>query len=65
MEGRGGQFGKAYNSSTHHTLQAMGMAALLYWLVGMAGYVTFKGRTAGDLLRNFGAAHVMVGHACS
>ncbi|KAG1666993.1 hypothetical protein FOA52_014305 [Chlamydomonas sp. UWO 241] len=28
----------------------------VYWLVGLAGYVTFRSRTAGDLLRNFGAA---------
>ncbi len=43
--------------------QAMGTSAVLYWLVGMSGYLTFKSRTAGDLLRNFGAANV-VGLSC-
>lgn len=38
----------------------MAVAAMLYWLVGVAGYVTFRSRTAGDILRNFGAAHVGV-----
>ncbi|GFR46782.1 hypothetical protein Agub_g8413, partial [Astrephomene gubernaculifera] len=37
---------------------AMGMSGLLYFLVGVGGYLTFRNRTAGDLLRNFGAAHV-------
>ncbi len=35
------------------------MTATLYGLVGLAGYMTFKSRTAGDLLRNFGSAHVV------
>ena len=38
----------------------MGLAACLYFIVGCCGYLTFKDRTAGDLLRNLGAAHVVV-----
>lgn len=37
----------------------MGLTAALYWIVGIGGYLTFKSRTAGDLLRNFGAANVV------
>jgi amino acid permease len=36
---------------------AMGMCAALYWVVGLAGYLCFGQRTAGDLLRNFGGSH--------
>ncbi|KAJ9516084.1 hypothetical protein QJQ45_024517 [Haematococcus lacustris] len=39
--------------------QSLALAGGLYWLVGLAGYVTFRSRTAGDLLRNFGAANVV------
>lgn len=38
----------------------MGLAATLYFLVGSSGYITFRGRVAGDVLRNFGAANVTV-----
>lgn len=38
--------------------QALGFSAVLYWVVGVGGYSVFKSRTAGDLLRNFGATHV-------
>eukprot|EP00798_Chlamydomonas_sp_ICE-L_P001628 gene1628-33018_t len=41
------------------TTLAMFLAAFTYWLVGVCGYIAFKDRTSGDLLRNFGAAHVM------
>lgn len=30
--------------------------AVLYWAVGFGGYATFRQRTAGDVLRNFGGA---------
>lgn len=36
----------------------MGLSGALYWIVGVFGYLTFRNRTAGDLLRNFGAANV-------
>lgn len=36
----------------------MGLSSLLYFIVGVGGYITFRNRTAGDLLRNFGAADV-------
>jgi len=38
----------------------MALAATLYFVVGSCGYLTFKDRTAGDLLRNLGGAHVVV-----
>eukprot|EP00983_Pelagomonas_calceolata_P117004 1160374-Pelagomonas_calceolata.AAC.6 len=41
----------------------MGLAACLYFVVGCCGYLTFKDLTAGDLLRNLGAAHVVVSAA--
>jgi hypothetical protein len=37
---------------------ALLFAAGVYFLVGMSGYLMFRSRTAGDLLRNFGAASV-------
>lgn len=37
---------------------AMFLSASLYWLVGLGGYMLFRHRTSGDLLRNFGAASV-------
>ncbi len=37
----------------------MGLSALVYWIVGVGGYLMFKQRTAGDLLRNFGGASAM------
>ncbi|KAF5832059.1 hypothetical protein DUNSADRAFT_12202, partial [Dunaliella salina] len=38
---------------------SMGLAACLYFIVGCCGYLVFKDRTSGDLLRNLGAAHVV------
>ena len=35
----------------------MGTVAALYWLVGLGGYLCFRQRTSGDLLRNFGSQH--------
>lgn len=37
----------------------MSIAATLYWVVGIGGYMTFRARTSGDLLRNLGAAHAV------
>lgn len=37
----------------------MSIAATLYWVVGIGGYMTFRARTSGDLLRNLGAAHAI------
>ncbi|KAG2489705.1 hypothetical protein HYH03_011812 [Edaphochlamys debaryana] len=37
---------------------AMTVSSSLYWVVGVCGYLTFRNRTAGDILRNFGAANV-------
>eukprot|EP00798_Chlamydomonas_sp_ICE-L_P022492 gene22492-29619_t len=42
----------------HVTDMAMGTIALMYAVVGGCGYITFKDRTAGDLLRNIGGAHL-------
>ncbi|MEW5298487.1 MAG: hypothetical protein WDW36_001604 [Sanguina aurantia] len=41
------------------TDMGMSIAATLYWVVGMGGYMTFRARTSGDLLRNLGAAHAV------
>jgi sodium-coupled neutral amino acid transporter 10 len=37
----------------------MGLCAALYWVVGLAGYLCFGGRTSGDLLRNLGGSRSM------
>ncbi|GAX76712.1 hypothetical protein CEUSTIGMA_g4158.t1 [Chlamydomonas eustigma] len=48
----------SFKRMSNVTDTAMAFTAALYWLVGMFGYLTFRSRTAGDLLRNFGAANV-------
>lgn len=35
------------------------LSAVVYWLVGVGGYATFKQRTAGDVLRNFGGPNAI------
>eukprot|EP00198_Chlamydomonas_reinhardtii_P010547 XP_001699884.1 amino acid transporter [Chlamydomonas reinhardtii] len=47
-----------FSRMTKVTNLAMGLSSLLYFIVGVGGYITFRNRTAGDLLRNFGAADV-------
>jgi len=39
--------------------QALSITAGVYWLVGICAYSTFRQRTAGDVLRNFGGADSM------
>jgi hypothetical protein len=34
--------------------RSLAVCAGLYWLVGALAYASFRDRTAGDLLRNFG-----------
>lgn len=39
----------------------MSVAATLYWVVGISGYVLYRQRTAGDVLRNLGGVSSMAG----
>ncbi|GIL69642.1 hypothetical protein Vretifemale_561, partial [Volvox reticuliferus] len=50
--------GATFTRMSRVTNVAMGLSGALYWIVGVFGYLTFRNRTAGDLLRNFGAANV-------
>jgi amino acid permease len=38
------------------TPKALSITAVVYWIVGICAYATFRQRTAGDVLRNFGGA---------
>jgi amino acid permease len=38
--------------------RALGGAAAVYAVMGLGGYAAFRERTSGDVLRNFGGAHV-------